>query len=323
MPNMSEVKSIVKNASSNVNKRTQDSWAWGAAVFSEASIKISDTAYWKSINEFSSELSKKMDGDYLEVLKGNLDRIDVDTGLKFSAENHRILDGGHTFFESISRAKELGAHNDWSGIDTFKHWVDAYRTDMSSSAGMPMFGDISDEIYAFMRNRMQLSEEAARDFVTLNGQEAIQSIFVGSVSALGLYFAWKKEDQDAFSKIAGSILLTGTITLNPVLLAVAVAALAIGYQNLVCPKAVSRGAFITGSTFLVSVIIPGPLIIGLIPAIVLGYYLNKKMGKDFDLVLFFKENYTYIRSNEFKAKMQAAINDSKNKYDNIIKPTGT
>ncbi len=241
--------------------------------------------------------------------------LDVNSVVKLMPSNHRILDGGHDLFSSIDRAQELGAQNGWSNMETFEQWAKSYFTDLSSTAGMPIFGKMSDEIYKFMRDTMGISEETARDFVTVNGQEALESIFAGTISAMGLYFAWKKEDKDAFSKIAGSILLTGAIAMNPVVIAVAVVAIAIGFQKMVKPQAIAKGAFITGSSMLISFLIPGPIILGLVPAMVVGYYLNKKMGKDFNFAEFFKSNYAYIRSDEFKQRIEFFVNMTKEGFE--------
>lgn len=258
----------------------------------QASRVISSTDWFTSLNDYSSEVSKAMDKDFLLFLKGK-------TTEKMAPVYHRIVDGGHDLMSSIERAREVGQEQNWSDIETFKEWAAAYFSDMSSPAGMPAFGEMSEHIYKFLK-QSGLSENTARDIVTVNGQEAVESILAGSVTCIAIFFAWKKEDKEIFSKAIGSIILSATVMLNPVSLAIAIIALAVGYQKLVNVEGMARGSIITGSTLAISAIIPGPLMLGLIPAIVVGVYLSKKMGSDFNPIDHVKQIFLLVSSKDFR-----------------------
>jgi hypothetical protein len=267
----------------------------------------SDTfASWlKQFNELKSDVTKAMDRVYNDAKPG---ASDPETGLPFTPNNHRILDGGHTISESMNRAFDVGEAQGLSDFDSFIEWGKAYLSDLSSPAGMPAFGKLTDDIYGFLRNHLNIRDETARDFVTVNGQEAFAALAGGAISAVALIFAWKKEDKEAFSRSLGSIGLGSVVFANPAAFLVAVVALAIGYNRIVCKKAMVRGGFISGVAFATSALIPGPILLGLIPAIVLTIYLNKKIGKDTDLV---KEGATLLRllkSPEFRDRLREATN---------------
>ena len=83
------------------------------------------------------------------------------------------MDGGHDFFSTIEKAQEIGNQNGWDSMETFQEWAKSYFTDLSSNAGMPVFGKLSDEIYGFLIS-INIDEETARDFVTVNGPEALE-----------------------------------------------------------------------------------------------------------------------------------------------------
>ncbi|WP_374027574.1 hypothetical protein ACES2J_15325 [Bdellovibrio bacteriovorus] len=285
-----------------IKNESKSLFAVGVSSASVISQQVSSMDWFQSLNTYKSEVSKAMDSDFL---KSGVGAIDADTLLKFSPSNHRILDGGHTFFESIERARQIGKENDWSNSEIFQEWSKAYFTDLSSPAGMPVFGDLTENLYLILRK--VFDEETARDLVTVNGQEAVEAILAGTLSAVGLFFAWKKEDKENFSKTIGALLVGGAVSINPLTLAIAVVAMAMGYNSLVCGKAISRGGIIAGATFTVSALVPGPVVVGLIPAIVVAIYLNKKMGKDFDAVIFGKRAYDYLRSDEFKVRMDYAM----------------
>lgn len=256
---------------------------------SEAATHLAGTEWFKGLNDFSSEVSKAMDYGFI---KENVTQIMTPT-------NHRILDGGHDFLSSISRAREIGEQNDWGSVKIFEEWAHAYFTDMSSPAGVPVFGKFSDDIYNFLKSS-GVSDGQAADAVTINGQEAIESLLAGSISAVALIFAWKASDKEAFSKSIGFILVSGASAMSPAALVVAVVALAFGYNSLVCKEAVARGALTSGLTLLVSAAIPGPVLLGLVPAVVLSIYLNKKIGKNFNPIEQSVKLYELVSSKEFK-----------------------
>jgi hypothetical protein len=211
--------------------------------------------------------------------------------------NHRIMDGGHDFFSTIEKAQEIGAKNNWSDLETFQNWAQAYFTDLSSPAGMPMFGKFTDEIYNFLRS-LNIDEQTARDFVTLNGQEAIEAVLGGAISSVAIFFAWKAQDKEVFSKTIASLFLSSVVSLNPVVLVIATIGLAFGYQKLVCREAVARGALAAGAGLLMS------SYLGLIPAIIGSVYISKKMGKDFKPIEYSAQLFELIKTKEFRDKCE-------------------
>lgn len=260
---------------------------------SDLSKILSATDWFKSLNNYTSEVSKAMDKEFLLSLKGQATE-------KMAPTYHRIVDGGHDFFSSIEKAREIGEQKSWTEAEIFTEWAKSYFTDLSSPAGMPILGKMSEQIYKFMKE-VGISEEIARDIVTINGQEAIDSILSGSITFLAIFLSWKKEDKEAFSKTIGSILLSSTVMLNPVTLAVGLIGFAIGYQKLVNAEAIARGSIITGSGFAISALIPGPVILGMIPALIVSIYISKKMGDDFNPIKHSKEIVKFITSKDFRS----------------------
>lgn len=263
----------------------------------EASHYLSQGEWFKAFNKYSSEISQSMDENWIHYTKEK-------TGEVMSAWNHRILDGGHDFISTIKKAQEIGAENNWDSTTTFSEWAKSYFTDLSSSAGMPMFGKMSDDIYRFLVE-MGVSQKTASDFVTLNGQEALETVMGGTISCVALIFSWKKEDKEAFSKSISYILVSGVVTLNPISIAIAIMALAFGYNKIVCKEGVARGVITSSIGLGVSALIPGPFIIGLIPAIVASMYVSKKMGKEFNPIDHSKKLFELLKSNEFRANCSA------------------
>lgn len=264
----------------------------------EAGSVVAIQEFIKKLNEnYSSDLSKAMDFTYLKEGIGTV--ID---GIKMTANNHRIMDGGHTLTESLDRAFELGQENGWSNVESFTEWAKAYFTDLSSSAGMPAV-PMADFIYGFLRNTLGLSEETARDIVTINGEEAFQSLFSGTITVLAIVFAWNSKDKETFSRSVGAIGVTSLMSLNPVSLVMTIAALGIGYNSkMIERKTILNSGAVSAAAFAISAIIPGPIIVGAIPAVVFSIYANKKM-KDVDIEKTLKAVIEAIRSPEFKERL--------------------
>jgi len=268
---------------------SRESLATLTALSSEVSTQIADATWFRSLNEFSSEVSKAMDHNFI---KEKISEVMTPT-------NHRILDGGHDFFSSISKAKEIGEQNDWSSYKVFEEWAKAYFTDLSSPAGVPIFGKFSDDIHKYLKD-LGVSDKEAADILTINGQEALESIMNGAISAVALIFAWKAKDKEAFSKSIGFIFVSGTATMTPVALIVAIVALAFGFNTLVCKESITKGILSSGFTLAISAAIPGPVLLGLVPAVILTIYLNKKLGKDFYPLEQSVKLFDLLQSKEFR-----------------------
>ena len=275
-------------------------WLGGVAAMGDFSQLLSQTDFVSQLNTYKSEISKAMDAGY------KIGSVDLETGLKMMPNNHRILDGGHGFFESIQKAKEVGEANGLSGSETFSTWFQSYFTDLSSPAGMPMLGKLTDDAYALLQN-LGVSEETARDLLTVNGQEAIEALVGGSLATVSLVLAWKKEDKENFSKALGSIGLASVVGMNPVVLVVLVVAAALGYNTLVCHKAITRGAIVSSTAMLTSALIPGPILLGVIPGVVLAFYVNKKMGTDFDLASHAKLIFNKMKDPVERQKLLSSV----------------
>jgi hypothetical protein len=258
----------------------------------ETSEAMAQTDWFRGLNKYTSEISKSMDENWIAYTREKIGDV-------MSARNHRILDGGHDFFSTISKAQEIGDKNGWDSLTTFQEWAKSYFSDLSSSSGMPMFGKLSDEIYLMLKS-MGVKDAVARDFVTVNGQEALEAVMGGAIAGMALVFSWKKEDKEAFSKSVAIVICSGTLTLNPAALMVGIIALAFGYNKLVCKEAMARGAISSSVGMAVSLIIPGPVLLGLIPAIVASVYLSKKMGTEFKPIDLSKKMFLLVRSPAFQ-----------------------
>lgn len=290
-------------------ENSKSAWAFGLVTASDLSSQITQTENYRQFaewaKEFSSEVSKAMDHTYLKLGPG---AIDAETGQIFSASNHRILDGGHTLFESIKRASEIGNKNGWSGLQTFDEWRKAYFSDLSTTEGMPVFGSLTDNVYDFLRD-VGFKDQDVRDFLMVNSKEAIEiseTVLGGTLSAMSVFFAWKTQDKENFSRAVASLFAMSAVT-SPITLIIAIVAMAIGYNTLVCHKAMARGAVLSFASLTVSALVPGPVILGVVPAIIVAIYLNKKMGKDLDVIDFGKRAFQYANSKEFRDKINESL----------------
>jgi len=271
-----KVKFQVDQSMKSMKDQGEKAWIVAIGLMGDSSRYVSETDFVSRMNTYTSKISEAMDKGF------KMGTIDKETGLSFTPKNHRILDEGHGFFESIQRARETGEQEGFTQMETFTGWFQSYFSDMSSPAGMPAFGSMSDEVYGFLRS-MGFSESTARDVVTINGHEAIEGLLGGTVACVGLLLAWKKEDKQNFSKTLGALGVGAAVSMNPVVLVMVVVGAALGYNKMVCRKSVGKGGTVASAAMITSFLIPGPLLLGVVPAIVLSVYLNKKIKDEFDI----------------------------------------
>lgn len=151
-----------------------------------------------------------------------------------------------------------------------------------------------------------LSEKTARDRVSVNSHETIEAVIGGSIAAVSLFFSWRAEDKENFSKALGAIGVTSIIALNPVTAMVAVVGLAMSYNKQILKKdALVRGGVVSAIGMGVSALMPGRVLLGAVSALVVSMYANKKLTGDVVTREQVQQLLTYLRSDEFKNAAQA------------------
>lgn len=295
-----DVKKKLKPLTTSIQSKSNEIYNSGALTISEFSQFLGSTDWMKSLNYISNDVSRSMDKGFL-IKEYNLQDV-----IKINPSNHRILDNGHGFFQSIAKAREIGEQKGLSDLDTFTQWWEAYFSDLSSAGGMPAFESATDDIYLFLRNTLNIDESTARDLVTINGQEAVDALLGSTLTVVVFMFSWKKQDKENFSKLVGSMGVGAVISMNPVLLSVVIVAAAIGYNTLVCKKSIQRGGIINIAAISTSALIPGPFLIGFLPALIVAFYLNKQMSKECDPSEIMKELIVRMSDkNEIKKLMES------------------
>lgn len=296
---MSKFKKIKNNQkiqelSSKSKSVLNNSWAVAVGGANNFTSWLANTDFIRGLNDFSSDISKAMDAAYIDPLRTEA----------MNPSNHRILDGGHTLTESLSRGFNVGLDKGLNDFESFVEWGKAYVTDLSSPGGMPAFEGLTNDVYNILK-AIGVSDKTAIDAVTVNGQEALEALIGGSLTAVALVFSWKKKDKENFSRAVSAIGISSIISLNPLLGLIALVALAIGYnQSMIDKSAMVRGGMLTGAVIGIGAIIPGPMLLGTIPAIVIAIYLNKNLKKEVPIAEQLKQVITLLNSKDFKDEIK-------------------
>ena len=156
-----------KNLKEKVSRTVDHTISSTSEIAHNISTNIADANWFRHINTYTSELSKAMDAKFLH---DGISKAMVPS-------NHRIFDGGHDILSTIERAKHLATEHHWSELHTFQEWAKSYFTDLSSPAGMPALGKMTEPIYTFLRSH-GVKEATARHLVTVNGQETVDACSV-------------------------------------------------------------------------------------------------------------------------------------------------
>jgi hypothetical protein len=216
-----------------------------------------------------------MDGAFVEGLKA---------GSGVTPWNHRIF-GGHTLPEAMDAARQ--ALPDAGTSEVAWEALRALASDMSSASGLPVM-TFSKEGYRVVENifdRIGISERAALDWITVNGVE-----FVGAaIPAVALMFCWGDDERNRFAQMVGALGVAAIVSANPLLALIVLVAAALEFEKLLrkdstaranWAKAFASGGGLSGLVITSSLVIGGPVWVGVVAGIVASSLLKSQLDRD-------------------------------------------
>lgn len=223
-------------------------------------------------NTLSNAYTKAVDGAFAEGLKAGADYA--------SPSNHRLFDG-HSLNEMWKRCQDA-LPNDTS-VDELIGFVQAALSDMSSKTGLPLItlDSTSYEALVSSLEKIGIPKDWIHDALHFNTYEVATTVIPG----IALFFNWSERDKENFARLCGSALAASLATANPLMLIVAIVAMAIGYDkaqrggdNRDWLESFGAGGLISG-LLIAACSIVGPTIFTAILAIGLVWYVMDKKRK--------------------------------------------
>lgn len=141
--------------------------------------------------------------------------------------NHRMFDGGHTLagaFEAVRGASV----EDTILQEAFGYMQGLFR-DMTTPMGLPLANwdkGTYDQVSTYLQSQFHIPKGW---FYDINSYDATE-VIGGAVGVVAVFFCWNRAESEQFARLAGGMGLTAALSANPLLLIVAVTALARTFQ---------------------------------------------------------------------------------------------
>lgn len=235
----------------------------------------------KSLNELLQSMAegkatiydKAMDAKYIDpVSKPNM-----------GGGNHRLFDGGHTIKGAFEASR--GASADDSIIEEARGAILGLLRDGTTPKGIPLATwdkETYERVAEFLNENFRIPKEWFYDLNSIDASELLGT----TIGSIGLVFNWNRAETETFGKMVGSMGLAGAYSANPILLIVAVVALARAFHKAhrsgeyrELADGTLMGGFRAGATIAVVGTVGGPIVLSLLVGIVTGVVINKLTGK--------------------------------------------
>lgn len=237
-------------------------------------------------NTLSNVYTKAMDGQYVDGLVAGVQNI--------SPSLHRLFDGNHTVVGAWDAVRSAISSDSY--YDEVKGYTQAFLSDLSSTTGMPIISITPKtyEILLTLVERAGISSAWLNDALHMNAEEILGSTLPG----LAVLLNWNKAESEEFLRMLGGLAVATTYAANPVGGLLLIVAAARSFQlsrhsekpTATIASAFVEGGFLTGIVVASSVVIGGPIWIGMVAGLVLAIFA-KKSGQsihDLQLVSFMK-----------------------------------
>ncbi len=225
---------------------------------------------------------------------------------------HHIYDGQHSLIGAWKSA--IDAVPDDSHFRAIVEGTEHLIRDICSKSGInPLFG-ITKGQHEALASATHLSKKWLADMITFNAAELIGS----AIAALALIFGWSKLESKQFAEYAGALGVSTIISANPLLALIVIISAARAFtlsnkedaiekNKAILLKSALKGTVTPSIAIGVSVIVGGPVYVGLILGIITAILVRKKMDdKKFFLEFrsflktyfydFIKPNASFIRN---------------------------
>lgn len=196
---------------------------------------------------------------------------------------HRLFDGSHTPHEMWEKVKE--ALPDDSRLEEIKAYFLEMAKDLQTPAGLPIYTaskESFDKAAKYLSDTYGIPSSWLYDIQTINLTELLGSL----VSIFAIFFHWNKKDEEIFGYIASSLMVSGLIGGNPLVIIASLVTVARAYT--LNNKKLTYNSFRTGikkggigtGIFIATVYaISGPVWIGLVTGLVISIISSKYIDK--------------------------------------------
>lgn len=258
---------------------------------SDATVSLAGAVLETSQGVLASHLAQDLNGVIQNLVEGSSTIYDKAMDARYIADhigggNHRLFDGGHTLGGAWEAVR--GASEDDNILQEAWGYLQGLLRDGTTAKGLP-FANWDNATYDQVSGWLDSTFHIPKSwFYDLNSYDAAE-LLAGTIGVVALALNWNRADTERFSRIVGSLGLSGVISANPLLLIVAVVSLAKAfhkaqqtgeYAELVDGQ--FRGAMGTGATLAAVSLVAaagGPVGVPLLAGLATGVLVNKATNR--------------------------------------------
>ena len=134
------------------------------------------------------------------------------------------------------------------------------------------------QVSTYLSNTFHIPKPWFQDMLHINGVEVLGT----SIGTIALALRWNKADTAEFSRLVGSLGVSAVVSANPALAVLALATLAGSFMQarekgeyLEVVNGLAKGGVGTGIFLATSVLIPGPVWVGILTGLCIGAVVNR------------------------------------------------
>lgn len=195
------------------------------------------------------------------------------------------------------KEKVFGEDRPIRSPEEFKEWAEVYVSRLSQKVDSEKMESAKQNFLVLLRN-LGINDEVLVEAFSQNKKELLDPVIGEAIAIVALVLGWSNKDKEQFSQALGEIGVVGVFAAKPFICLIAVCGLAYGYHRNFHKESFKKGGVIGLSGLMAAALSPGGFV-GLLAAIVVMIYFNKKLSIDRPVETQLKEIYAQIRSGDF------------------------
>lgn len=181
--------------------------------------------------------------------------------------------------------------------DDYISWGKSYVGEIKEKATGEKAQKAKENFYSILRT-LGVNDTLLREAFEENKKELLDPLVGELVAVVTLILGWSKKDKEAFSKALGEIGVLGVFAAKPFICLIAICGLAYGYNRTFHKEAFKKGGVIGLAGIGAAWLAPGGFV-GLLAALVVIIYLNKKLSVERPIEHQIKEIFKQIKQGQF------------------------
>ena len=203
---------------------------------------------------------------------------------KIGGSYHRHFDGHDpaSMWETVKNTLQTDTR-----LEEMAAFTNTFMKDLQTTRGLPWTKttpEAMDKAGEFA-SKFGVNKSYLYDQHSIN----LPELFCSCLAVFAVIFKWDKQDKEIFSKVAGSLLVSGVVGGNLITVIISLIAIARAYNKSKITnnfknfnQGLKKGSLITTAFIATSLAIGGPILIGLLAGIIAAFYTHRILKEEVD-----------------------------------------